>query len=98
MIRLLGQSAELLLKHSGGQYSPIDMAQYVFWTGDEEGVAKAVDEFIEKGIVSTIVFPLSSFEVKQLMSRATEINWHEIGFDSLAIFTFPFIFFLLDPF
>lgn len=27
------------------------MAQYVFWTGDEEGVAKAVEEFIRKGLV-----------------------------------------------
>lgn len=29
------------------------MAQYVFWTGDEEGVAKAVEEFIRKGLVCT---------------------------------------------
>lgn len=27
------------------------MAQYVFWTGDEDGVAKAVEEFIRKGLV-----------------------------------------------
>lgn len=30
------------------------MAQYVFWTGDEEGVAKAVEEFIRKGLVDII--------------------------------------------
>lgn len=27
------------------------MAQYVFWTGDEEGVAKAIEEFVEKDVV-----------------------------------------------
>lgn len=32
------------------------MAQYVFWTGDEEGVAKAVEEFIQKGMVSALRF------------------------------------------
>lgn len=48
----LTQTAEYLFKHSGGQYSALDMAQYVFWTGDEEGVAKAVEEFIRKGLVS----------------------------------------------
>lgn len=47
----LPQNAEYLFKHSGGQYSALDMAQYVFWTGDEEGVAKAVEEFIRKGLV-----------------------------------------------
>lgn len=48
------QNAEYLFKHSGGQYSALDMAQYVFWTGDEEGVAKAVEEFIRKGLVDII--------------------------------------------
>lgn len=47
------QTAETLLKHhSGGQYSAFDMAQYVFWTGDEAGVARAVEEFIQEGLVS----------------------------------------------
>ncbi|XP_055315445.1 uncharacterized protein LOC129575609 isoform X1 [Sitodiplosis mosellana] len=46
------KNAEYLFKHSGGQYSALDMAQYVFWTGDEEGVAKAVEEFIRKGLMS----------------------------------------------
>lgn len=32
--------------------SSLDMAQYVFWTGDEEGVARAVEEFIQKGLMS----------------------------------------------
>lgn len=50
------QSADFLFKHNGGQYSAFDMAQYVFWTGDEEGVAKAVEEFIQKGMVSFSYF------------------------------------------
>lgn len=45
------QDAEFFFKHNGGQYSAFDMAQYVFWTGDEEGVAKAIEEFIDKGMV-----------------------------------------------
>lgn len=52
----LQQNAEYLFKHSGGQYSALDMAQYVFWTGDEEGVAKAVEEFIRKGLVCLHLF------------------------------------------
>lgn len=28
------------------------MAQYVFWTGDEEGVARAVEELIDNGLMS----------------------------------------------
>lgn len=44
--------AESVLKHPDGQYSSFDMAQYVFWTGDEAGVAKAVEEFIQEGLMS----------------------------------------------
>lgn len=39
-----------------------DLAQYVFWTGDEAGAAQAIDDLIEKGLVSTrkgILFLLS---------------------------------------
>lgn len=46
------KTAESLLKHKDGQYSSFDMAQYVFWTGDEAGVAKAVEEFIDQGLMS----------------------------------------------
>lgn len=43
------QNPEMLLeRHSGGQVSSLDMAQYVFWTGDEEGVARAVEEVIKQ--------------------------------------------------
>ncbi|XP_055524019.1 uncharacterized protein LOC129717837 isoform X2 [Wyeomyia smithii] len=45
-------NAEILLRHSGGQYSAFDMAQYVFWTGDEAGVARAVEELIQKGLMT----------------------------------------------
>ncbi|XP_065090383.1 uncharacterized protein LOC135711444 [Ochlerotatus camptorhynchus] len=47
-----GDHAEVLLRHSGGQYSAFDMAQYVFWTGDEAGVARAVEELIQKGLMT----------------------------------------------
>ncbi|XP_053945355.1 uncharacterized protein LOC128854919 isoform X1 [Anastrepha ludens] len=41
-----------LLKRHNGQISPLDMAQYVFWTGDEAGVARAVEELIDRGVIS----------------------------------------------
>lgn len=47
-----GDNAEILLHHSGGQYSAFDMSQYVFWTGDEAGVARAVEELIQKGLMT----------------------------------------------
>lgn len=47
-----GDNAEVLLRHSGGQYSAFDMSQYVFWTGDEVGVARAVEELIQKGLMT----------------------------------------------
>lgn len=37
---------------SGVQYSPLDMAEYVFWTGDEKGVTLAIEEFLQEGLVS----------------------------------------------
>lgn len=46
------QTVEMMIKHSDGQYSPFDMAQYVFWTGDESGVAHAVENLIRRGTVN----------------------------------------------
>uniref|UniRef100_A0A1A9WGF6 Uncharacterized protein n=1 Tax=Glossina brevipalpis TaxID=37001 RepID=A0A1A9WGF6_9MUSC len=46
------KTAESLLKHANGQYSSFDMAQYVFWTGDEAGVARAVEELIQRDVMS----------------------------------------------
>ncbi|KAL9892261.1 uncharacterized protein LOC119634392 isoform X2 [Glossina fuscipes] len=46
------KTAESLLKHANGQYSSFDMAQYVFWTGDEAGVARAVEELIHRDAMS----------------------------------------------
>uniref|UniRef100_A0A1B0DKM4 Uncharacterized protein n=1 Tax=Phlebotomus papatasi TaxID=29031 RepID=A0A1B0DKM4_PHLPP len=40
-----------LLKNSHGQYSAFDMAQYVFWTGDEAGVARAIEELIHENLI-----------------------------------------------
>lgn len=38
--------------YSGVQYSPLDMAEYVFWTGDENKVTSAIEEFLQEGLVS----------------------------------------------
>lgn len=45
---------ETILKNSGGQYSAYDIAHYVFWTGDEAGVAHAIEELIQEGMVSDL--------------------------------------------
>lgn len=37
--------------YSGVQYSPLDMAEYIFWTGDEKGVTLAIEEFLQDGLV-----------------------------------------------
>lgn len=43
--------ATLLKGRNGGQFSSHDLAQYVFWTGDEAGVAQAIEDLIEGGLV-----------------------------------------------
>lgn len=42
--------------YSGMQYSPLDMAEYVFWTGDERGATSAIEEFLQDGLVSNTDF------------------------------------------
>ena len=42
----------LLLRQRNGKYSAYDMAQYIFWTGDEENVAKTVEELIDENLMS----------------------------------------------
>lgn len=37
--------------YSRDQYSPLDMAEYVFWTGDEKGITMAIEEFLQDGLV-----------------------------------------------
>ncbi|KAL4706448.1 hypothetical protein ACJJTC_003020, partial [Scirpophaga incertulas] len=38
--------------YTGIQYSPLDMAEYVFWTGDERGVTAAIEDFLQEGLMS----------------------------------------------
>ena len=45
-------NAGSILRQLNGKYSAYDMAQYIFWTGDEQGVAKAVEELIDEGLMS----------------------------------------------
>ncbi|XP_032593295.1 uncharacterized protein LOC6563794 isoform X3 [Drosophila grimshawi] len=46
------KTAQSLLRNPSGQYSSFDMAQYVFWTGDETGVARAVEELIDENLIT----------------------------------------------
>jgi hypothetical protein len=32
--------------------TPMQLAEYVFWTGDERGVSLAIQEFLQQGLVS----------------------------------------------
>ncbi|CAG9559761.1 unnamed protein product [Danaus chrysippus] len=38
--------------YAGIQYSPLDMAEYVFWTGDERGVTTAIEDFLQEGMMT----------------------------------------------
>ena len=35
-------------------YTPQDIAEYIFWTGDERGVALTLNDFLQDGLVSFI--------------------------------------------
>ncbi|XP_030369720.1 uncharacterized protein LOC115620568 isoform X2 [Scaptodrosophila lebanonensis] len=50
--QLMPKTAQSLLRSQNGQYSSFDMAQYVFWTGDEAGVARAVEELINENLIT----------------------------------------------
>ncbi|XP_060648285.1 mucin-5AC isoform X1 [Drosophila nasuta] len=52
MPHLTAKTAQSLLRNPSGQYSSFDMAQYVFWTGDETGVARAVEELIDENLIT----------------------------------------------
>lgn len=41
-----------MLRQMNGKYSAYDMSQYIYWTGDEEGVAKAIEELIDENLMS----------------------------------------------
>lgn len=42
----------LMLRNLNEKYSAYDVAQYAFWTDDEEGVSKAVKELIDEGLMT----------------------------------------------
>jgi len=46
------QSIETIFSQNGKQYSANDLAQYIFWTGDETGVARAIEELIDQSLIS----------------------------------------------
>ncbi|KAK9879074.1 hypothetical protein WA026_003888 [Henosepilachna vigintioctopunctata] len=40
------------LVNEASQYTPLDMAEYVFWTGDEKSVSLAIEEFLQEGMMT----------------------------------------------
>lgn len=41
-----------MLRDSNGKYSAYEIAHYIFLTGNEEGIANAVEELIDEGLMS----------------------------------------------
>jgi len=41
-----------MVRDSNGKYSAYEIAQYIFWTGDEAGIANAVEELIDEGLMT----------------------------------------------
>lgn len=37
---------------TGIRYSPLDVAKYIFWTGDEKGVTSSIEEFLREDIMT----------------------------------------------
>ncbi|XP_037728900.1 mucin-5AC isoform X1 [Drosophila subpulchrella] len=50
--KITAKTAKNLLRSPNGQYSSFDMAQYIFWTGDETAVVKAVEELVEGKVIT----------------------------------------------
>ncbi|XP_056632675.1 uncharacterized protein LOC130442531 isoform X2 [Diorhabda sublineata] len=38
--------------NAGIRYSPLDVAKYIFWTGDEKGVTSSIEEFLREDIMT----------------------------------------------
>lgn len=41
-----------MLRDSNGKYSAYEIAHYIFFTGDETGIANAVEELINEGLMN----------------------------------------------
>ncbi|CAG9807906.1 unnamed protein product [Chironomus riparius] len=41
-----------MLRDSNGKYSAYEIAQYIFWTGDETGISNAVEELIDEELMT----------------------------------------------
>ncbi|KAG5670278.1 hypothetical protein PVAND_000555 [Polypedilum vanderplanki] len=45
-------SPATMLRQLNGKFSAYDIAQYIFWSGDESGVASAIEELISENLMS----------------------------------------------
>jgi len=45
---------ELINEITSNRDTPRDMAEYIFWTGDEHGVTSAIKDFVEQGLMSEL--------------------------------------------
>lgn len=54
-----------MYKDGEKQFSVTDIAQYIFWTGDESGVARSIDELINDGYISREAAIIFLKEIRQ---------------------------------
>lgn len=47
---------EILQHNDAIRYSPFELAQYIYWTGDENGVANVIEEFVKNDMVGLTFF------------------------------------------
>ncbi|KAF8790044.1 uncharacterized protein LOC129961004 [Argiope bruennichi] len=64
-------------KYAGIQYSPHDLAAYVFNTGDEEGVAVAVEELVREGMMGRTDAINYLQDVKQILMYLRDQYEHQ---------------------
>jgi len=48
------EKSELINEITSNRDTPRDMAEYIFWTGDEHGVTVAVKDFVDQGLMSEV--------------------------------------------
>ena len=50
----LSDKVDLISEFTSSRDTPRDMAEYIFWTGDEKSVTSAIKDFVEQGLVNMV--------------------------------------------
>ncbi|GBM12208.1 hypothetical protein AVEN_21015-1 [Araneus ventricosus] len=76
-------------KYAGIQYSPNDLAAYVFNTGDEEGVAVAVEELVREGLMGRTDAINYLQDVKQILMYLRDQYEHQTKLEEFKNKAYP---------